>query len=338
VYQPEPNLPASSGIYAYQFDPMSGGISAVAGSPFAPNTAGGPLAMSRNAKFLYSINPTDGSLAAFSIQADGSLVSLPGAPSAGLSGDLLRAHPIADFLYATDASIGNVQVYAIDPSTGALTAQPADSTSYLGYPFVITPDGKHGYTIGAGVYGYSIDTATGALTALPGSPFPIQSGAWPGDATIDPSGRFMYVTYPGTSSGFALSGMTAFSIDPQTGAVSQITGYSPTVGPTGSVAVDASGKYAVIVAGVTSKTGPNCLAVASIDATSGTLSSVASSPFPSFNNNCGPLLADPSGSYIYSGPDSVAVYALDETTGVPQFVTDAALAGGLAVASLAVTH
>jgi 6-phosphogluconolactonase (cycloisomerase 2 family) len=253
---------------------MSGGIRAVAGSPFAADTAGEPLAMSRDAKFLYSINGTDGSLAAFSIQADGSLVSVPGAPSSGLSGDLLLAHPTADFLYAIDPN-NNLEVYAIDPSTGALTAQPADSIPIQGFPFVITPDGKHLYAFGAGVFGYSIDTATGALTALAGSPFQFRSGAWPGDATIDPSGRFMYVTYPGTSSGFALAGMDAFSIDPQTGAVSQITGYSPTVGPQWSVAVDASGKYAVISTGVTSKTGPNCFAVASIDGTSGTLSSVA---------------------------------------------------------------
>jgi 6-phosphogluconolactonase (cycloisomerase 2 family) len=318
---------------------MSGGIRAVTGSPFAPNTAGGPLAMSRDAKFLYSIN-TDGSLAAFSIQADGSLLSVPGAPfGTPTYSEYLIAHPTADFLYAEDSS-GNIEVYNINPATGALTLQPAAGVAGVGLVLAITRDGNRLYAISqAGINGYSVATATGALTALVGSPFQGDgTGATPVAASIDPSGRFMYVTHEGTSSGFALGPVDAFSIDPQTGAVKLISEFSPTVGPQGSVAVDASGKYAVIGTGVTSKTGPNCFAVASIDGTSGTLSSVAGSPFPGpFNNDCGGLLADPSGSYIYSGSGGVTVYSLDETTGVPQLVTDSALAG-MAVESLAVTH
>jgi hypothetical protein len=127
--------------------------------------------------------------------------------------------------------------------------------------------------------------------------------------------------------------MGIYSIDPQTGTVSLTSGFPPTAGPRASVAVDASEKYAVVCTVVTSKTGPNSFAVQRIDGTNGTLSAVPGSPFP---GDCGVLLADPSGSYIYTGSGGVSVYSLDESTGVPRLVTSSTLAG-MFVASLAVT-
>jgi len=311
---------------------------AVAGSPFATDAVGAPLAMSRDAKFLYSINwVTHGSLLAFGIQADGSLLSVPGAPFVTAAQILLLvAHPTADFLYALDYS-GNIAAYTINSATGALTLQPATSVAVQASAAVISPDGNHLYTLStAGIVEYSVDTATGALTALAGSSIP--NDLVPGVATIDPSGRFMYVTNTSVFTGFG-GALYVFSIDPQPGAVTLISGFSPTVGPQESVAVDATGKYAVVSTVVTSKTGPDCFAVQSIDGTSGMLSPVPGSPFPGTysNGSCGVLLADPSGSYLYAGSGGVGVYSLDETTGVPESVTSSALAG-MVVTSLAVTH
>ena len=69
-----------------------------------------------------------------------------------------------------------------------------------------------------------------------------------------------------------------------------------------------------------------------IDPASGILSQVPGSPF---GGDCGVLVADSSGPYIYDG--SFTVYSLDETTGIPQSVTGSALPG-MVVSSLAVTH
>jgi len=326
----------TGGIYAYKFDPASGGITVVAGSPFATDTVGAPVAINRDARFLYSINfATDGSIAAFSIQVDGSLASVPGAPFATTEPiAMLVIDPAADFLYAIAYS-GDLTVHTIDSSTGALTVQSTAGVAALGSPLVITPDGQRLYQISPSeIFEFSIDPATGALKPLAGSPVAIQTNTFgPGDAAIDPSGRFIYVTNFSVFTGFG-GPMYAWSIDPQTGAVSPIPPFSPTAGPQASVAVDASGKYAVVTTVVTSKTGPNCFAVLGIDPTSGILSQVQGSPF---GGDCGVLVADSSGPYIYDGSSGVTVYSLDETTGIPQSVTGSALPG-MVVSSLAVTH
>ncbi len=324
----------TGGIYAYQFDPSSGGITAVAGSPFATDTIGAPVALSGDGRFLYSINfATDGSIAAFSIEVDGSLARVPGAPFVTTEPTRwLVTDPAADFLFAIAYS-GDLTVYAIDSSTGALTAQ--SGVAALGSPLVITPDGQRLYQISPSqIFEFSIDPATGALKPLAGSPVAIQTNTFgPGDAAIDPSGRFIYVTNLSVFTGFG-GPMYAWSIDPQTGAVSPIPPFSPTAGPQASVAVDASGKYAIVTTVVTSKTGPNCLAVLGIDPTTGMLSQVPGSPFV---GDCGVLVADSSEPYIYDGSSGVTVYLLDETTGIPRPVVDSALPG-MVVLNLAVTH
>jgi len=324
----------TGGIYAYQFDPSSGGITAVTGSPFATDTIGAPVALSGDGRFLYSINfATDGSIAAFSIEVDGALARVPGAPFVTTEPTRwLVTDPAADFLFALAYS-GDLTVYAIDSSTGALTAQ--SGVAALGSPLVITPDGQRLYQISPSqIFEFSIDPATGALKPLAGSPVAIQTNTFgPGDAAIDPSGRFIYVTNLSVFTGFG-GPMYAWSIDPQTGAVSPIPPFSPTAGPQASVAVDASGKYAIVTTVVTSKTGPNCLAVLGIDPTTGMLSQVPGSPFV---GDCGVLVADSSEPYIYDGSSGVTVYLLDETTGIPRPVVDSALPG-MVVLNLAVTH
>jgi 6-phosphogluconolactonase (cycloisomerase 2 family) len=169
-------------------------------------------------------------------------------------------------LYAVAYS-GDLNVYSIDSSTGAFTAQSTAGVAALGSPLVITADGQRLYQISTSeIFEFSIDPATGALKPLAASPVAIQTNtSAPGDTAIDPSGRFIYVTNLTVFTGFG-GPMYAWSIDPQTGAVSPLLPFSPTAGPQASVAVDASGKYPVVTTGVASKTGPNCFAVQSIDA------------------------------------------------------------------------
>jgi 6-phosphogluconolactonase (cycloisomerase 2 family) len=339
----------SGGIYAYRFDPASCTLTTVAGSPFATELGGAPVVMSSDAKFLYATYSTLGKanpiLVGYRIQADGSVVSVPGSPYATAEPiATLVANPAANFLYVF-AWNGALQMYAIDPSTGALTAQAAQSgvVPPLGASLVITPDGKYFYGITSFQgYEYSIDAASGALTALPGSPvqLAIPSFEFINDAaTVDPSGKFIYVANEIQTTGFGGS-LYGLTIDPQNGSLSTGSPFSPTNGPQQSVAVDPSGKYLLVSTVITSKTGPNCLAVADINPTSGQLNQVPGSPFPgnSNENNCGVLLADASEPYIYesSGP-YVQVYSLDLTTGIPTEIAAAGV-GEQIVTSLAVTH
>lgn len=326
----------TGGIYAYRFDPATGGLRAVAGSPFATDTIGAPLVISRDARFLYSINfATDYSIAAFSIQVDGSLATVPHAPFVATEPTRwLGIDPAADFLYAISYS-GDLTVYSIAPATGALTAEPGASVVGLAPPWVITPDGQRFYQVSANeILEFSIDPASGALQPLAGSPIAIQTNTFePEDAAIDPSGRFIYVTNSAVFTGFG-GPLYAWSIDPQTGAVTALGPFGITAGPQNSVTVDALGKYAVVTTVVTSKTGSNCFAVLGIDAASGSLTAVPGSPF---GGNCGVLVSDSSAPYIYEGSSGINVYWLDQATGVPQAVTGSPLPA-MSVSSIAVTH
>jgi hypothetical protein len=45
----------------------------------------------------------------------------------------------------------------------------------------------------ANIYGFFRSGATGYLAAIPGSPFSVASGLGPKSASIDPSGKYLYV-------------------------------------------------------------------------------------------------------------------------------------------------
>ena len=115
---------------------------------------------------------------------------------------------------------GDLKVYSIDASSGALTPRSTVSSPAAGSNALITPDGRFLYdTTTNGIYEFSIDASTGALTQLAGSP--VAYHIVPGPGVIHPSGKFLYVTNadPSLTSGAQLS---AWSIDAQTGELGAI--------------------------------------------------------------------------------------------------------------------
>jgi 6-phosphogluconolactonase len=350
AYQ-DPSAGAETGeIYGYEFEPGGSGLTELAGSPFAPNTSGHPLAMSRDAKFIYTSNYSysdnqysNTSIIALSIQADGTLTPVAGSPFATSEAiSNVVTDPALDYLYAVTVSF-NLTVYAIDPSTGNLTGQPSNPVQGIGLttPLLITPDGRYLYSVlGSGIYEFAINPASGELSPLPGSPVtaPNSDESFPAGASIDPAGEFLYVTNSTQYTGFG-GPMQAWSIDPQSGALTLISAqFQPTPGPQGSIAINASGKYVIVDTPVTSKTGPNCLSVLNIDSANGMLANIPGSPFPVSGGSCGVFTADPSAPYVYAAASpGVSVYSLDEATGVPSYVT--ALASSVyGVTNMVVTH
>ena len=73
------------------------------------------------------------------------------------------------------------------------------------------------------VSAYTINNTTGALSPVGGSPFP--TGFMPISVTVDPSGRFVYVTNSGSSS------VSAYTINSITGVLSPIGGSPLQPGP-----------------------------------------------------------------------------------------------------------
>ena len=131
-----------------------------------------------------------------------------------------------------------------------------------------------------------------------------------------PAGGFLY-THAGLGSG---SGIYAFSISSQTGALTALKGNpfdSPQIGPS-SLAISvtsASGDF-ILLANQNS----NQMSVSAINAQNGPLSTVAGSPFPG-GGITGQIAAEPTGKFVYTaGNLSVSGFAMNNTT-VPGALT-----------------
>jgi DNA-binding beta-propeller fold protein YncE len=79
------------------------------------------------------------------------------------------------YLYVTSGT--NILGYAIDATTGALTALPGFpvATGANAYSITVDPTNHFLYVTNDGaadVSGFTLDTSTGALTRMAGSPFP----------------------------------------------------------------------------------------------------------------------------------------------------------------------
>lgn len=168
---------------AFTRDATTGALTAVPGGPFMTDGAGINTALSPavtvnpNGKFLY----VTGTYA-----AGGGFALNPSGTFAYSQGEIL-AYAINPSSGALTALAGNpfgennewgIGVYAIDGTTGALTAVPGSPfvpiVGNLYSPIAVDPSGNFAYAAGSNgsIYVFSINTGTGALTAVAGSPFP----------------------------------------------------------------------------------------------------------------------------------------------------------------------
>jgi 6-phosphogluconolactonase len=224
-----------------------------------------------------------------------------------------------NFLYVSDFINNAVDVFSVNTSTGALTA-------VSGSPFpVATGQGAGGLaTDPAGKFLFVTEPNTnqiaaftinsgGQLTPVAGSPFP--AGASPVEAVVDPSGTFLYVS----NNQDALGGISGYTIDSSTGALTPIPGSPFTTlvngGPVG-LAIHPNGKF-LYVAMAGAAVPNNQIVVESIDATTGALSPITNSPF---TTGIAPnwLAINPAGTFLYSAnlsDNTVSAFAVDGTAG-----------------------
>ena len=189
-------------ISAFTVDPGAGGLTLIGN--FTITAAPGlshptSLAVSPKGDFLWVVNGTEGSVAAFSIAANGAL-SASGTPvslGSGATPSAIAVEHSARFLYITDTAHNAVLGFSIQGG-GALT--PIN-----GSPFItgaaplglgIDPQGALLYVANSGsndVSGFVIDSASGALGAVSGSPF-ATGGVGPSAVAVDSTTSFVYVT------------------------------------------------------------------------------------------------------------------------------------------------
>lgn len=186
-------------------------------------------------------------LAALSLTA--ALSSCGGGVVTGGSGSTAAAH---EFIYVANGE-GSISAYGIDSSTGALTTVPGSPFSTAGNDtraIAVDPNGKFAYAVNycgsdpgctTGDIGtiavFSINSSSGVLSAIAGSPFSASSGS--SSVTVDPSGKFVYVTNPNS--------ISAYTIDTTSGVLSAVPGSPFAAVAPYSITIDPSGTFAYAV-------------------------------------------------------------------------------------------
>jgi 6-phosphogluconolactonase len=175
-------------VSVFSIDAGTGALSPF-GSPVPANANPAEILITPSAKFVYVTNPGIGWITAFSF-ANGVLTKVPGSPFSSLTGGGGGAFGLAvdgseRFLYVANPSASNPPPFAS--------------------------------TIG-NISGFQIDPGTGALTRILGSPFTATNGKGPSAITVDPSGKFVYATTPGSS--FSI---WCFTITPTNGQLVPVT-------------------------------------------------------------------------------------------------------------------
>lgn len=198
----------------------TGALTPILGSPFL---GGGTLYLTVDplSRFVFaSDDAPPGSVVAFTISSTGALSAVPGSPFPTIPGYVGTTRPsqlvtdaTSSFVYTGLMATGQVAAFSVNASTGALTPVPGSPFPAGNNPLSLASVNNFLYasnfTDGT-ISGYSIDPTNGALTALAGSPFAIHGGP----LVASPFGGFLYTTGP--------DGLLAFSINPQTGALTQV--------------------------------------------------------------------------------------------------------------------
>lgn len=214
----------------------NGGLTAVAGSPFAASSPFG-LAVNPAGTVLYASNFPDSSasdlntVSAFSISSSGALTTVAGSPfadansSAGFASVVgILADPSGKFLFAADHMAESVVSFNINAANGALSpvaGLPAPATSCgttcHHNPLRLAVDPADKFIYWTNVQNGSVSAFTinnGNLGFIAETP----AGAHPFGLALDPTGHFLYVVNKLDNT------VSGFSVDSASGTLSQLQG------------------------------------------------------------------------------------------------------------------
>jgi 6-phosphogluconolactonase len=242
---------------------------------FATDKGPVSLAMSPTAPFLFAVNQTAGDVTAYTVDpGTGSLGVLAGSPFPIVPAShpsSMAISPKGDFLYIANATEGTIAVFniagngvlaqaGIPTSVGAGATPTSIAVEHSGR-FLYVTDPAHN-----AVLGFSIQTG-GVLSPITGSPF--LAGAAPAGLGIDPQGALLFVANSGSNN------VSAYAIDPNSGALGQVTGSPFATGGVGpsAVAVDTETSFVYVT-----EQGSHDIAALAI-ASNGALQPVKGSPF-----------------------------------------------------------
>jgi len=268
-------------VLTYTINPTTGALTSTTGGINGTGINGTPeffnsVAVGPSGKFAYAADggafPAgsfggSSSVSMYTINhATGALTSI-GTISAGTAPVSVAVDPSGKFAYVanendTPGSAGNVSMYTINATTGALASIGTISAGTAPVSVAVDPAGKFAYVTNSGsndVSMYTIDAATGALISI-GS---IAAGTNPFSVAVDPAGKFAYVA---NLTGHDTDGsVSMYTIDATTGGLTLIGTIAAELSPT-SLAIHPSGKFAYVT-----NSGSNTVSMYSIDRATGTL-------------------------------------------------------------------
>jgi YVTN family beta-propeller protein len=292
----------------------SSGILSTLGTPTVTGSNPSAIAIDLAGRFAYVSNSSSHNVSGYTISGTtGALSEINGSPFPLDTGSFgpksLCVDPSGRFLYVADTGSDTISAFGISSTDGSLTllaSSPATSVD----PIAITvdPTGRFAYVANADpsntVSAFSINPGSGELSAI-GTP--VAAGVELNAVVADPTGRYVYVVNKGSGA----SNISAYSINPQTGALTEITGSPfPAGSAPFSITVDPLGEYVYVANQSSQNITPYTIHQTTGALTAGTPVLTDLSPQS--------VTVDPSGHYVYvanSGSHSVTGYVIGASTG-----------------------
>jgi 6-phosphogluconolactonase len=258
---------------------------------------------------------------------------------------------IAQISASDVAAAGTAAVTVFNPAPGGGSSNPSTFTITTGavdpQSIAVDPAGKFAYVATEGcdaegyVSMYTINPTTGALASI-GPPVP-SNDENTDSVTVDPSGKFAYVASSGNVWDIDFGSVSAYTINPTTGALASTTGGIIGTGIKGtpeffnSVGVDPSGKSAYVADGgafpAGSFGGDSIVSMYAINSATGALTSIG---MIATGTSPDSVAVDPAGGFAYVtnfGSNDISMYTIDAATGA--FASIGTIAAGTGPASIA---
>ncbi|MGA7595943.1 MAG: beta-propeller fold lactonase family protein [Gallionella sp.] len=332
-------------VSAYRLSAATGALTAVSSSPFTAGTRPYGVAIDPANRYVYVANNGSNNISAYGIDTtSGALNALGSSPFAENSGESEPYSTVVDpsgrFLYVSNYGSGNMAVFSIDATTGALaeTAKSPFSSGVSGGvgTIAVDPTGQFLYAlepVSNTVKIFDIDATSGDLTLLTG-PYTV-FGPTASDIAIDPGGQFLcasvlggtngVVTYPLKTDGTWYSTFSnLLTIDPTSMHLSAIPHF---------IAFDPGGAH--LFTANFDNTQPvgstNSVTSFDIDAATGVFTTVAGSPFQASGWLSDDLVVDPSGKFLYVtnyNSENLSGFSIAPASGVPTALSGFPVATG----------
>jgi 6-phosphogluconolactonase len=272
----------------------------------------------------------------------GMLAGCGGSKSSSCTNCVPQAKP--EFLYTT--ALNQITLFNVDTTNGALTVPLGTNAGTFPGPndaegLVADPQGRFLFVsdfTGSLVRVFNVDTSNGRLTEVTGSPFPLDASG-PRGLVTDAGGKFLFVA------DFNSNEISVFNIGSD-GTLTRVAG-SPffVVGGSspGFLLLHLSGNF-LYVSNLNSPTG--AISAFSINATTGALTQISGSPFPTAGSSPGPsiMASDPAGKFLYvslggtaNANNQVAAFTVNSSTGALTSIAGSPVTVGRDPQGLAVT-